>query len=237
MERQKMLHGNKTFDHNPSFIITGSGRQGSIGEAIGRHLYNRGWSGTYNHEDVLQHSSFPFHSNAQSLIMCHGVTELNWLEDAIDMREIIDINLTSMITILQKFVQERISSSFRKQVVIIGSMAYNHVLNGSAAYCASKAGLNHFVRCAAWELAPKGFDIYIINPSNVEGTPMTEDTIQGLMSYRGLTRKEAEAYWGACLPRADWLQKEDIAELVHFLLSGKGQYLAGNPIDLAGGQR
>jgi ketoreductase len=116
-------------------------------------------------------------------------------------------------------------------------MAYKAVLNGSSPYCAAKAGLAHFARCLAWELAPKAFDVFCVHPSNTKGTPMTEETIKGLMRYRGLDRKEAEAYWGAVLPKWQWLLPENIADLVSFLVSGKAEYLSGANLDMAGGQR
>ena len=76
-----------------------------------------------------------------------------------------------------------------------------------------------------------------INPSNTEGTPMTEETIKGLMRYRGLDREQAENYWGAILPKHKWLQPNEIADICSFFVSGKSNYMSGTQIDLSGGQR
>jgi NAD(P)-dependent dehydrogenase (short-subunit alcohol dehydrogenase family) len=174
-----------------------------------------------------------------TVVFCNGHTRLDWFEDIPD-KEIVQVlndSLLASIRGAQTFVRRTIGDMRRKHIVFIGSMAYRSVLNGSAVYCAAKAGLAHFARCLAWELAPKGYDVFCVHPSNTEGTPMTEETIAGLMRYRNLNREDAESYWGAILPKKNWLQPTDIAELISFLVSGKAEYLSGANLDLAGGQR
>jgi NAD(P)-dependent dehydrogenase (short-subunit alcohol dehydrogenase family) len=171
--------------------------------------------------------------------MSHGANHLDWVEDApIDKNNnTIDVNLKGSINLAQRFVRGTIDRPYKKTIIAIGSMAYRSVLNGSAAYCASKAGLAMFMRCLAWELAPKGFGVYTIHPSNTLGAPMSEETIVGLMRYRGLSREEARDYWGASLPKKQWLTPENISDMVNFILSGKAEYLSGSNIELPGGQR
>jgi NAD(P)-dependent dehydrogenase (short-subunit alcohol dehydrogenase family) len=233
-DAQKELHGKKPYARNRMIALTGAARESSIGEAI----YQK-FSGTvpFNDYDVVL-DDFNF-TDFTDLIMCHGYTYMDWLEEVPDseVEEIININLYGSIRVIKQFVNQTINAPYRKKIISIGSMAYNHVLNGSAAYCASKAGLNHYIRCAAWELAPKGFDVYCINPSNVLDTPMTKETINNLMNYRQLTLEEATEYWGANCPRESFLTKSEIVDTVaHILFIDKG-YMSGNPIDLGGGQR
>jgi NAD(P)-dependent dehydrogenase (short-subunit alcohol dehydrogenase family) len=175
-----------------------------------------------------------------TLIMCHGVTHLDWFEDAPieKLKEVVDVNLSGTINITQAFVKGMLDKPWRKRIIIIGSMAYKAVLNGSAVYCASKAALSHLTKCLAWELAPKAFDVYCIHPSNTEGTPMAEDTRIGLMRYRGLDQKQAMDYWNDGMIRNKSLQCNDISDLVMHLLSDKETgYLSGSQFDLAGGLR
>jgi len=174
-----------------------------------------------------------------TVVFANGFTHLDWFEDIPleKINQIISDSLTASIVGAQSYVRDTITMPWQKTIIFIGSMAYRNVLNGSAVYCAAKAGLSHFAKCLAWELAPKGYNVYCVHPSNTEGTPMTEDTIRGLMRYRNLSREEAVDYWGAVLPKRNWLQPEDIAETVAFLASGKADYLSGANIDMAGGQR
>lgn len=243
METQKERHSHKPYPAKHYTLISGTAREGSIGGAIRDFMRDRGHIVDEINGDIRNTKTIELFGQRQatSLVLCQGVTHLDWIEDAPlhKIVEIIKVNLTGSILAAQTYIQASMDSPYRKSIIFIGSMAHRAVLNGSAAYCASKAGLNHFAKCLAWELAPKGYDVFCINPSNTEGTPMTADTIEGLMRYRHLSKEAATAYWGASLPREHWLQKEEIAKLVAFLLSsdGRGGYLSGAPLDLAGGQR
>jgi NAD(P)-dependent dehydrogenase (short-subunit alcohol dehydrogenase family) len=236
IDEQKEKHGWKKAP-DPTIrlmAITGAAKEGSIGESI----INTIFTPVHRFDENVIAEDFDF-KNYTDLIMCHGYTYLNWIENMPnkETQRIIDVNLYGSIRVMQQFIQQTIDAPYRKKIISIGSMAYRNVLNGSAAYCASKAGLNMFIRCAAWELAPKAYDVYIIHPSNVEYTPMTQDTIQGLIRYRNLSVNEATEYWEANNPRELFLTKYEIAQLVQHLLFGDTSYLAGGPIELAGGQR
>jgi 3-oxoacyl-[acyl-carrier protein] reductase len=229
----------------PRVWINGTKRRGSIGAAIADRLDPR-WGETdmltEDHSDVTKHGHRLDASLAQhdTMIVCHGLNHLDWFEDApmANVEAIFDVTLTGTYRVVQEFVRCTIERSVRKRIIIIGSMAYKKVLNGSAAYCAAKAGLSMLVKCMAWELAPKGYDVFIVHPSNVDGAPMAEDTIQGLMRYRDLSRAEAEAYWGDNYIRGKSLSTDEIAEMVHYLVTSPHVgYLSGTDLDLAGGQR
>ena len=240
METMKNEHASKPYKEKPRIVINGAEKRGSIGEAIYNRLYD-----SVKVDDIFRLSGdvrdeeYAFNPEIDVLIMCHGTLHIDWLENAPyeKVKEVIDVNLTGSINLIQQFVRDTINAPHKKKIISIGSMAYRNVLNGSAAYCASKAGLAHYIRCAAWELAPKGYDVYCVHPSNTEGAPMSEATIKGIMRYRNLDRAAAEAYWGAVLPREHWLQPQDVAEIVKFLVEGNSAYLSGSQIDLGGGQR
>lgn len=239
IEETKAVHFEKRNPEKWDVFLTGAGKKESIGRSIEEKLIGNGHFVFCSNEDVIS-GDFNFnHKGFNSLIMCHGTAHLDWLENTEDKvaKNIIDVNLYGSIRLINEFVRQTINSPTRKKIIAIGSMAYNRVLNASAAYCASKAGLAHYVRCAAWELAPKGYDVYCVHPSNTLDSPMSEETIEGIMRYRNLSRAEAEGYWGAVLPKNSFLKKDEISETIAFLLEGKTEYLSGSQIDLAGGQR
>jgi NAD(P)-dependent dehydrogenase (short-subunit alcohol dehydrogenase family) len=220
-------------------VVVGSDCDGNIGAVIANRLLGT-MANVYEHDKFSWHPDFMgSYSGLNTLILANGTTHLDWIEDqpAEKIEEVINDCLTTSIKATQAFVKYTIGKPEAKYIVFVGSMAYRSVLNGSAPYCAAKAGLAHFARCVAWELAPKGYNVFIVHPSNTEGTPMTEATIAGLQRYRGLSREDAEGYWGASLPRAAWLQPESIADVVEFLVSGNADYMSGGNIDLTGGQR
>lgn len=241
LEAQKQQHGKKEWRTPVRGVITGADYDNSIGYKIYQEV-----DGLHSADIDVRNNSIDklFLDNDKdinTLIMCHGVTHLDWFEDIPDnkIEQIFSVNLTGSARVAQRFVQSTIKSNERKRIIMIGSMAYKTPLNGSAVYCASKAGLAMLSRCLAWELAPKGYDVFCIHPSSVEGTPMTEETINGLVRYRGMSVEDAKAYWADSPIRNRILQTYDIAALVKYLLGSDPciGYLSGTQFELGGGQR
>lgn len=228
-----------------SNVVILGGRYGNIGGEICRTLTADGynaitmWDRVHGDLNLVNPDLYALYKNTDILIMCQGNTHIDWIENQLmpDIQEQIQDSLISHIRQTREFVKQTIDKPYRKTIIYVGSMAYRNILNGSSVYCAAKAGLNMFARCMAWELAPKGYDVYIIHPGNVEGSPMAESTKKQLMRYRNLTPLEAELYWNTGNPRNTILTAHDIAILVSTICDGTMVYAAGNPIDLTGGQR
>ena len=248
LDQQKSFHPDirKEKDQRNA-IVVGSDRKSNIGSSISNGLRN-----VVNHVIEIDITDFDvcsegmmhlLSSNSQypvdTLVLANGETHLDWIEYQPREKIISVIQNSLMASVLasQEFIKATLNDPGPKYIVFIGSMAYRAVLNASAPYCAAKAGLAHYAKCLAWELAPKGYNVFCVHPSNTIGTPMTEKTIQGLERYRGIERVEAEAYWGACLPKQEWLRPENIANTVSWLVGGEADYLSGSNIDMAGGQR
>jgi NAD(P)-dependent dehydrogenase (short-subunit alcohol dehydrogenase family) len=231
--KAKYLH-NEPYEKRA--VVVGSDKQNNIGATIARKLKET--IPIVNEYDKDNWRCF-FGSRENILVLANGSTHLDWIENQSGHRigEVLNDCLVTSMEATHHFVKATINTKCPKYIVYIGSMAYKHVLNGSSVYCAAKAGLAHFAKCMAWELAPKNYNVYIVHPSNTEGTPMTEETIKGLMRYRGLNREQAEQYWGSNLPRKNWLNANDIANTIEFLVSGKADYMSGGQIELSGGQR
>lgn len=174
-----------------------------------------------------------------TFIFNSGVTYLNWLENQPDknIEIVIDTILIGAIKTTKYIINCTLNTKVIKTIIYIGSMAHNHVLNASAPYCAAKAGLQMFAKCMAYELAPKGYRVYCVNPSNVQDSPMAEKTIDELMKYRGINRDQATEYWGADCPMEKFLSKVEIGEIIAFLLTDSARYLSGSEINLPGGNR
>ena len=245
MDRMKEQHGGKGYPEKRSAIITGVS-ENNIGKAIVNELVNCTFSckifDVDNCDVRVDSHLFDIINDAEipdTMILCHGYTHLDWIEDQpiTSIEDAVTINMLSHMKLIKLFADRSVDLPYRKTIIVIGSMAANAVLNGSAPYCAAKAGLQHFIKCVAWELAPKAFDIYIINPSNVEDTPMTEHTIRELAGYRDISLDEAAAYWASSNPRGKFLTKKEIARLVSALACSEFPYLSGTPLNLTGGQR
>lgn len=177
-------------------------------------------------------------NKATDLVICCAGVHMNWIENAplSAIEEVIWDSLTAPIQYTAIFAQAKMHAPHRKHIVFIGSMAHRKVLNASSSYCAAKAGLAHFAQCMAWELTPKGFTIGIVHPGNIEGTPMTEDTIQGISEYRNLDMDAAREYWGSVRLTDRWLNVDDVAwEVMNNLM--RSPHYSGAQVELGGGMR
>lgn len=247
LDAMKAEHAGKRLPEQRQALVIGSDRfAGNIGSAIAEALEDERFTvldppimeldaTVYDHTAAALRS-FP---GTDTLVLANGYTYMDWIEDypASEIMRVVNHSLIGSMVATSAFVKETIEDPHHKHIVYIGSMAYRGVLNASAPYCAAKAGLNHFARCMGWELTPKGYSVFVVNPSNTEGTPMTERTIKLIMRYRGMDREQAEAYWSSINLKDRWLQPEDIAETVAWLVSGRAAYLSGTALDLSGGQR
>ena len=138
---------------------------------------------------------------------------------------IIDANLSVPIA----FVNELIAYSSIKSIVLIGSMAYRRILTGLSIYGAAKAGLAHFIKCAAFELAPKDIKIAGIFPTNIWGTKISQDLINQV----------GEQHYDASRRLPEKLTVEKVAEYAVQLSDDllKFPYLTGSIIEFNGGER
>jgi len=97
-------------------------------------------------------------------------------------------------------------------------------------YAASKWGLTGLTKSWAIELAPHGIRVNSIHPTGVN-TPMND----GLAALEGLTPREvAERSAGNLLP-VPWVEPEDVAEAVLFLVSDRARYVTGTQFVLDAG--
>jgi NAD(P)-dependent dehydrogenase (short-subunit alcohol dehydrogenase family) len=251
LEQMKAEHGYKPLPKDRRALVVGSNRfdgadYPNIGAAIADRFDDDGFE---VYDPALRDLDVRYegqvakflreHPYTDTLVLCNGYTYMDWIEEypATEMRRVLDCSLLGSMVATSEFVQDTINDPHHKHIVYIGSMAAKGVLNASAPYCAAKAGLQHFAKCMGWELTPKGYSVFVVNPSNTEGTPMTERTILHIMRYRGIDRAAAEAYWASINLKTEWLLPPNIAATVRYLVSGAAAYQSGTAIDLSGGQR
>jgi NAD(P)-dependent dehydrogenase (short-subunit alcohol dehydrogenase family) len=103
-------------------------------------------------------------------------------------------------------------------------------MNRLSHYAASKWGLTGLTKSWAIELAPHGIRVISIHPTGVD-TPLND----GLAAMEGKTPQEiAEQSAGNLLP-VPWVEVEDVAEAVVFLVSEKARYVTGSQYVLDAG--
>ena len=154
--------------------------------------------------------------------LAHEMPESEW--DAM-----IGINLKGAWIVARHVIPHMIR---QKSGVIINnsSIAGLRGMNRLSHYAASKWGLVGLTKSWAIELAPHNIRVISIHPTGVN-TPMND----GLAAMEGTTTQEiAERSAGNLLP-VPWIEPEDVAEAVLWLVSRKARFVTGSQMVLDAG--
>ena len=108
-------------------------------------------------------------------------------------------------------------------IVNLSSVAGFYPRADQAAYCTSKAGLEHLTRVLALDFAPRGVRVNAVRPGVVE-TGMAAESY----GAAGLAR------WAAAVPLGQLALPSDIAEAVLFL--AQSRHITGQIMTVDGGQ-
>lgn len=215
-------------------LVIGAAHKGSIGAAIAAALSAKSFcvfTPSHNAVDVMDSSRFMLdHSDARILVLSHGRTSMGKFEKQSrdDIKNVIDTNVLGTIFACQEFVKATIDMPYRKSIFIIGSLGGSRVFTNSSVYCASKAAVAHLGRCMAWELTPKGFDVFVIEPGNVHGTPLSQYVMERMEDPDNFLTKTK---------RLSIITPEEIADAILQIILHNMTWLSGEPIRLAGGER
>ena len=154
--------------------------------------------------------------------LAHELTEDAW--DAM-----LDINLKGAWMVARRVIPVMIRQK-RGVIVNNSSIAGLRGMGRLSHYAASKWGLTGLTKSWAIELAPHGIRVNAVHPTGVN-TPMND----GLAELEGLTPREvAERSAGNLLP-VPWIEPEDVAEAVLYLMGGG--FVTGVVLPVDGGDR
>ncbi len=141
----------------------------------------------------------------------------------------LDINLKGAWIVARHVIPHMIEAE-KGVIVNNSSIAGLRGMNRLSHYAASKWGLTGLTKSWAIELAPHGIRVISIHPTGVD-TPLND----GLAALEGKTPQEiAEASAGNLQP-VPWIEVEDVAEAVVFLVSDKARYVTGSQFVLDAG--
>ena len=110
----------------------------------------------------------------------------------------------------------------------VGSAEYS-------AYCASKHGVIGLTRALALELAPRGITVNAVCPGWVR-TSMARRDLQETARLEGLTVEAMKQRILDGIPLGTMIRPEEVAGLVHFLVSPSGAAITGQAVDISAGE-
>lgn len=154
--------------------------------------------------------------------LAHEMPESEW--DAM-----IDINLKGAWIVARHVIPHMIR---QKSGVIVNnsSIAGLRGMNRLSHYAASKWGLVGLTKSWAIELAPHNIRVISIHPTGVN-TPMND----GLAAMEGTTTQEIAERSAGNLLAVPWIEPEDVAEAVLWLVSRKARFVTGSQMVLDAG--
>jgi SDR family mycofactocin-dependent oxidoreductase len=154
--------------------------------------------------------------------LAHELTEEAW--DAM-----IDINLKGAWLTARHVIPQMIAQK-SGNIINNSSIAGLRGMNRLSHYAASKWGLVGLTKSWAIELAPHNIRVNSIHPTGVN-TPMND----GLAALEGKTVEEiAVASAGNLLP-VPWIEPEDVAHAVLYLVSDRARFVTGSQFVLDAG--
>jgi len=154
--------------------------------------------------------------------LIHEMSEAEW--DAM-----VDINLKGAWMVARRVIPHMISA--RSGVIINNSsIAGLRGMNRLSHYAASKWGLTGLTKSWAIELAPHNIRVVSIHPTGVN-TPMND----GLAALEGMTTQEIAERSAGNLQPVPWIEPEDVAKAVVFLVSDDARFVTGSQFVLDAG--
>ena len=141
----------------------------------------------------------------------------------------VDINLKGAWMVARRVIPHMIAA---KSGVIINnsSIAGLRGMNRLSHYAASKWGLTGLTKSWAIELAPHNIRVVSIHPTGVN-TPMND----GLAAMEGMTTQEIAERSAGNLQPVPWIEPEDVAKAVVFLVSDDARFITGSQFVLDAG--
>ena len=154
--------------------------------------------------------------------LVHEMSESEW--DAM-----VDINLKGAWMVARRVIPHMIAA--RSGVIINNSsIAGLRGMNRLSHYAASKWGLTGLTKSWAIELAPHNIRVVSIHPTGVN-TPMND----GLAALEGMTTQEIAERSAGNLQPVPWIEPEDVAKAVVFLVSDDARFITGSQFVLDAG--
>ena len=139
------------------------------------------------------------------------------------LEQALDINLSAFVWLVQACVPHMRANGFGR-LLVTSSVSARVAMGGGAHYSAAKAGVNAYVRGAAFELARDGITVNGVEPVFIA------------KPGRGtLSTAEKQAAIGRHIPMGRMGEADDVAFAMLYLASAEAKYVTGQTIVVDGG--
>lgn len=156
-----------------------------------------------------------------------------------EFRRTLDVNLTGVFLVAQALANQLEISPHTGdpfKFLALGSNTAFVAKTKTFAYGASKAGLEHMLKCMHREMAPQGMEFASLDFGIVMDSGMTEITVQQLVEQRGISELEATELLLKNVPTGKPVTRTEIANWIEFILLNRTS-IGGNSLRFDGGQQ
>ncbi|MFD1255924.1 SDR family oxidoreductase [Mucilaginibacter terrae] len=154
-----------------------------------------------------------------------------------DWESELQLNLLSGIRLDRALLPKMIEKKSGVVIHISSISGRQPLWNVNLAYAVSKAALNNYSKALAMELADKGVRVLTVSPGATKTPPM-EKFIEDFAASSGIPAEQALkqllSQTGG-IPMGRMAEPEEVASLVHFLVSPAAAYLTGTIYSIDGG--
>ena len=169
---------------------------------------------------------------------CAGITVSKCLEDVTsqEWERVLGVNLKSIWCLSKLFTQQLKDSDKKKgNIVSISSQVSKIGEFANGIYSISKAGINSMTQVLGLELAQYGISVSAICPGYVN-TEMVQEVFQKRSVVEGMTPEEYEKTLTKDVAMKRMCEPSEVADLMAFLAGGRGDYITGVTVTIAGGK-
>lgn len=154
-----------------------------------------------------------------------------------DWENELQLNLLAGIRLDRIFLPKMLEQKSGVIIHISSVAGKQPIWNLNMAYAVSKAAVNSYSKALASELASKGVRVLTVSPGATKTPPM-EKFVQDFAASTGITVEQAFEqllYQTGGIPMGRMAEPEEVASLVHFLVSPAAAYLTGTNYAIDGG--
>lgn len=205
-----------------------------LGNAAAEQMRRERYEALYCHLDVTDEDQWR-HAVDRTIAELDGVDVLVNIAGILDRENLYDVDVTEWKRVMDVsatgvFLGTRaVLPSMRARgngaIVNLSSMAGKFAGEYGSAYAFSRAGMTHFTRASAIQLAKFGIRVNSVSPGWIH-TPFTDS----------IYRVDSEREWRAeRVPLGRWGSPQEVANGICFLASDEASYITGAEILIDGG--